>query len=179
MSELTDTHDLPQEWAKRFRDGDREAFRQLHAQYAAGLLAFLRARCGGALDPDELGQDVWLRVWHARQQFQDGNFRAWLFQIARHRLTDEYRRHGGRRASQLAEEFDVAAATEHDDGSLHALRDCLQAVGGDFVAVLRQRLEGVPDQSIAEQMQISVSTVYTRADRGKKALRDCIESKLR
>ena len=55
----------------------------------------------------------------------------------------------------------MAAAMEHDDDSLHALRDCLQVVGGDFVAVLRQRLAGVSDQSIAEQMQISVSTVYT------------------
>ena len=34
------TTELPQELAKRFREGDPEAFRQLHAQFAAGLLAF-------------------------------------------------------------------------------------------------------------------------------------------
>ena len=54
----------------------------------------------------------------------------------------------------------------------------METVGGDFVEVLRRRLNGVSNQEIAEQMGISVNTVYTRADRGKKALKDCIERKL-
>lgn len=179
MSELTATTVLPQELAKRFREGDREAFRQLHAHHAAGLMTFLRARCAGAIDADELGQEVWLRVWRARHQFQQGNFRAWLFQIARHRLTDEYRKHSGKTPHQLAEEFDVMASLDEDHDSLNALRECLQSVGGEFVEVLRCRLQGCSDQVIAERMNISIGTVYTRADRGKKALRECIEAKLR
>lgn len=179
MSQPTATADLPQELTERLRGGDATAMDELHKRYGAGLLAFLRPRCLGKVDACDMSQDIWLRVWQRREQFLGGNFRAWIYAIARNALADQYR-HLGRRPETTVLPTDadfVARIEETSDGRLQALRDCLQSVGGDFVNVLRQRLEGVPVETIAQQLGITVSTVYTRTDRGKKALRDCIEQK--
>ncbi len=66
--------------------------------YQAGLYRFVRRLLGAALNAptDEVFQDTWLRVVHARARWapQGASFRTWLFTLAHHRVVDLLRRSG-------------------------------------------------------------------------------------
>ncbi len=78
--------------------GDARAFEQLYARHQAGLYRFIRRLLGSALNAqtDEVFQDTWLRVVHARTRWepQGASFRTWLFTLAHHRVIDLLRRSG-------------------------------------------------------------------------------------
>jgi DNA-directed RNA polymerase specialized sigma24 family protein len=63
---------------------------------------------------------------------------------------------------------------------LKALRDCLKAVGGDFAdAVQRNKVDGESPEDIANDLGVDVGTIYSRINRGKKRLLECLEKKLK
>ena len=78
--------------------GDARAFELLYARHQAGLYRFIRRLLGSALNAqtDEVFQDTWLRVVHARSRWapQGASFRTWLFTLAHHRVVDMLRRSG-------------------------------------------------------------------------------------
>src|SRR5262245_16221395 len=68
------------------------AFRALYDRHARRLLAFLAGRLKSAA-VDDVHQEVWQRVWqHSGAGFRGGNFRAWLYAVARNCVTDHQRR---------------------------------------------------------------------------------------
>lgn len=161
---------------ERFRAGDQEAFRELYRLYAPGLLAFLASRCRSRSDAADVAQDVWLKAWKARSRFDGRHFRGWLFQITRRWLIDVHRK---RRETISPENWDPEDQRPSETAeSITALQDCLKSVGGEYVAVIRAQLEGADVAQIATRLGIEESTVYTRVNRGKKQLRDCVERKL-
>jgi RNA polymerase sigma-70 factor (ECF subfamily) len=99
---------------KAYAAGDVAAFEQLYQRHQAALYRFVRRLLGGALaaQADEVFQDAWLRVVHARQRWepQGATFRTWLFTLAHHRVIDLLRR-GGREVSSDA----IEAAGEGDE----------------------------------------------------------------
>ena len=96
--------------------------------------------------------------------------------IARRVVIDARRKIGSRKETDLANN-DVPAGQPDEDQSekLAALRECLQSVEGDFVAVLRMRLQKHSDEAIAELLKIKVATVYSRASRGMELVRECVK----
>jgi RNA polymerase sigma-70 factor (ECF subfamily) len=80
----------------RYREGDEGAFAQLYQRHRAGLYRFLRGLCPSAAYTDEIFQDTWLSLIRSDAPL-DGRarFKTWLFQIARHRLIDGWRKHKG------------------------------------------------------------------------------------
>lgn len=87
--------------------GDAAAFEALYGRHQAGLYRFIRRLLGPALaaQTDEVFQDTWLRVVHARARWepQGASFRTWLFTLAHHRVIDLWRR-SGREVSLAADE---------------------------------------------------------------------------
>jgi RNA polymerase sigma-70 factor (ECF subfamily) len=98
-----------------YAGGDARAFEQLYARHQAGLYRFIRRLLGAALNAqtDEVFQDTWLRVVHARARWepQGASFRTWLFTLAHHRVVDLLRR-SGREVSLDAFESDDGAPWE-------------------------------------------------------------------
>lgn len=78
--------------------GDAAAFEALYRRHHAGLYRFIRRLLGPSLAPqtDEVFQDTWLRVVHARARWspQGASFRTWLFTLAHHRVIDLWRKSG-------------------------------------------------------------------------------------
>jgi RNA polymerase sigma-70 factor (ECF subfamily) len=176
MTSAASITDSLSDWACRFARGDRNAFACLHRKYASLALAYLKPRCRGVLSADDVAQGAWLRAWQSRESFDGENFQAWFFQIVRNVLISEYRK---KRPGQLPEEMDVVELLEEERrDELTALRDCLQSIDGDFVAVLRAQLDGCSTSEIAIQFKIAEKTVYTRVSRAKEQLRSCVEKKL-
>jgi Sigma-70 region 2 len=81
-----------------YAQGDAAAFERLYARHQAGLYRFVRRLLGTALSAqvDEVFQDTWLRVVHARASWvpQGASFRTWLFTLAHHRAVDLLRKSG-------------------------------------------------------------------------------------
>ena len=108
--------------ALAFRLGDRSAAKSLFVDLAPGMLVFLRCRVPRGIDADDLLQDVWIRAWKSREQYVDGNFRAWIYQIARNLIIDESRR---RRPDSLPAQFDPVDHVEHSKPeTLDHLQSC-------------------------------------------------------
>lgn len=60
-------------------------------------------------DAEDLAQDVLCRAWTRRAQFTGGDFRAWVFQIAKHVLLEHARRQRKVKRVQIAEGDTVRA----------------------------------------------------------------------
>ena len=82
--------------------GEAAAFERLYERHQAALYRFVRRLLGSALSAqaDEVFQDTWLRVVHARERWapQGASFRTWLFTLAHHRAIDLHRRSGRERS---------------------------------------------------------------------------------
>lgn len=76
------------------RDGAAWAFTGLFERYGVVVLGFLRAR--GTPEAEEVVNDVFVAVFSQLDRFEgdEPGFRAWIFQIARHKRVDALRKLG-------------------------------------------------------------------------------------
>jgi RNA polymerase sigma-70 factor, ECF subfamily len=104
----------------RYAAGDAAAFDRLYRRHRGAIYRFFLRQMARA-DAEECYQEVWLKVIDARGRFQPrGEFKAWLFTIAHHALTDRYRRqmkHGARDPEAAPDELpDPAPGPEQAAG---------------------------------------------------------------
>jgi RNA polymerase sigma-70 factor (ECF subfamily) len=72
--------------------GDGEAFAELYARHRARLFHYLLGQLRDRALAEELFQDVWQRLIHARAGWKpEAAFATWLFRIAHNRLNDHWR----------------------------------------------------------------------------------------
>ncbi|MCA9227469.1 MAG: sigma-70 family RNA polymerase sigma factor, partial [Planctomycetales bacterium] len=143
------------------------------------LYAFVRSRMASDAAAEDALQETWLVAWRSREQFQDGNLRAWLYQIARSRIADRGRRDGKRKETEWSDGMDPAVQESLEDDHLDYLRECLAALPEPFAGIIRLFLDDASHQDISERLEIPMGTVASRINRAKKALRDCVEGKLK
>lgn len=165
------------------QQGDLGAFEALYRRYANDILAFLASRCPAGTDKHDVAQEVWLRVHRHLRRFDNRHFRGWIYQIAKSCLADQGRKRTRSPEQQWTEPVDAftieANEATADEERRMALRECLDAVGGDFAATIRRnKLEGISPPEIAAADGVSVNTVYTRIQRGQKQLKECLQKKL-
>lgn len=179
--------------------GDASAFDALYARHRASLYRFVRRLLGAANAAmvDEVYQDTWLRVVHARERWapQGATFRTWLFTIAQHRSIDVLRR-SGREVSMHDGDDDGApfepAATPwqawpegatgvaHDDSLFWRragakLLDCLAELPLTQKAVfLMHHEDGETLDGIARSLGVGFETAKSRLRYAMSKLRTCM-----
>jgi RNA polymerase sigma-70 factor (ECF subfamily) len=179
--------------------GDATAFDRLHARHRTGLYRFVRRLLGPAnvAMADEVYQDTWLRVVHARERWapQGATFRTWLFTIAQHRSIDVLRR-SGREVSMSdgdddAPPFEPAGAPwqawpsgslepEQDDALFWRragarLLDCLAQLPVAQKAVfLMHHEDGETLEGIARSLEVGFETAKSRLRYAMSRLRACM-----
>ncbi|MCL2524090.1 MAG: RNA polymerase sigma factor [Betaproteobacteria bacterium] len=94
-----------------YREGDEAAFAELYRRHRAGLYRFIHGLCSSAARTDEIFQETWLALIRS-DAMPDGRarFKTWLYQIARHRLIDQWRKD----ESATMEAFDETEHTPPD-----------------------------------------------------------------
>ncbi len=81
----------------RYRDGDAAAFEALYERHRGGLYRYFLRQTGERGRAEELFQDVWVNIVHARRRYQpSAKFSTYLYRLAHNRLIDDYRRRRGR-----------------------------------------------------------------------------------
>ena len=88
----------------RYADGDDAAFSDLYDLLAPRLSSFLQRRTRDEAKTEDLVQQTFLQMHHARRHFEKGaSVTAWAYAIARRLLIDTYRK-SGREYLETAEE---------------------------------------------------------------------------
>lgn len=98
---------------RRYRQGDAEAFAQLYQRHRLGLFRFLCGLCGDSTLAEEIFQETWLSIVRSQSEQREAVlFKTWLYQIARNRLIDYWRKHGKR--DGLLDEYDEQQHAQAD-----------------------------------------------------------------
>jgi RNA polymerase sigma-70 factor (ECF subfamily) len=152
----------------------------LHERYSRRLVVFLANQGGTTGEPEDLAQEVWLRV-HRRLSSGppfEGHFRGFLFSIARNLHVD----HGRQKRPGIL--LDGAAipgnAEDPVEGLIRSeellqLQRCLEQLPPHYAEVLRQTLSGMKPAVIAKTVQLDVDRVYRRVHDAKHSLLECLK----
>ncbi|MEP6832505.1 MAG: sigma-70 family RNA polymerase sigma factor, partial [Gemmatimonas sp.] len=173
------------------RNGDATAFAELFELFDVPLrrcaFRIVRSRDVAA----ELVQDVFLRVWHRREELNvRGDLAAYLFAATRNRALDWNDRETRHRRWMERAAFDAAATNSNAETEsifeLEQQREVLVNVITDVLNLLPPKrreicelrwLGGVGPQGIAERLGLSIKTVEVQITRGRARLRAQLQRK--
>ena len=97
------------------------------------LIAFIRRRVPDPSDVEDIAQEVFYELVEANRLLMPiEHVTAWLFRVARNRITDLFRRHDAERFSE--------AAVETEDGELLHLEDLLPSPDAGPEALFARRV---------------------------------------
>jgi RNA polymerase sigma-70 factor (ECF subfamily) len=164
----------------RLEAGDEAAFERIFRRLSPSVFRFVCGMVENEALADDITQDTFAKLWTIRDRMEKvESLKAYLFQMARHRVYNHQRAQQVRRDSEATlEDTHPDASPPPPDQSLDA--DMLRALLERWIAELpnRQRealtlrrQKHLSHDEIAEIMEISPSTVNNHLVRAMKALR--------
>ena len=161
--------------------GDRRAFEELYRRFTPPLVSFLARMVRSRARAEELAQDVFVRIYQARDRYEPrARFSTYLFGIATNLALNEldraHRRHErsmeaegmpedfGADGPGLDEQLEAKLTGERLDSALAALPDRQRA------ALLLRTTEGLGYGEIAAALDTSVSSVKSLLHRARTEL---------
>jgi RNA polymerase sigma factor (sigma-70 family) len=173
---VTSDADLLRAW----RGGDRDAGDELVARHFASILRFFRGKLGD--DVEDLVQRTFLQCVESQGEIREGDFRAYLFGIARHRLLDDLRRRVRHRQVFDPEECSVADLRTSPSRHLarnqeeQLLTQALRTLPVDQqIALELAYWESMSGPEIARVLAIAENTVRSRLAQARATLRKRLE----
>ena len=176
-----------QQSARSIHRGDRAAFEAIVQENKGPVFGFLCARVAQPADAEDLTQEVFLRLYQRRRQFQAGReVRPWLMGIARNVLREFIR--AKRRSTEaswteLCLELDALKPPPPeregpDDEALTHLPNCLQELGDSAREAIDLRYKAkLRLAKIGEKLHRSEGAVKLLMFRARQALKNCLDSK--
>jgi RNA polymerase sigma-70 factor (ECF subfamily) len=119
---------------KQIAVGDEQAFEQLYVRYKNSLYFYLNVLCTDTHAAEDIFQETWATVFRSASYTDSGQFKAWLFHIARSRLSDYYRKQPNHAIHCNIEESDkqILAIVNNDTLSTEELIDLLNGIDQVF-----------------------------------------------
>jgi RNA polymerase sigma-70 factor, ECF subfamily len=180
MNDTTDEH-----IANLVQTGDADAFGMLIERYEAKLKRYARKFLNYQEDIEDLIQDVFIKSYTNIQSFDSKQrFSPWIYRIAHNTFVNELKRK--KRGSFILFDTDTILpylpAKETTDGELldAELRSELDTLLNEIPPKYREvlvlhYLEELSYQEISDILQIPVTTVGVRMNRGRAKLKVCFE----
>lgn len=179
-----------QRLARLAQGGEQERFSELYGRLAPALYAWaalrIRPQQRGALDPEDVVAEVWVRAFRALPEFDpQTSFRAWLFRIGKNVLLESFRKWrppaGGVAAGSTTRMFqlqhypDSATAISQRvarlDGVQHLLEWARELEEEDRQLLVHCGLEGLSYSEAAERTGIARDTLAKRWQRLRERAR--------
>lgn len=161
----------------RARAGEEAALIELYEWYKPRVYRFLYYRLRDKHSAEDLTTEVFLRMLQSLPsfQFQGTPFQAWLFQIARNLVVDDFRRQSVRNHDPLDEvlEANEELPEEIAQGRMMKaeLQDALlELTAGQLDVIALRFIAGQSIADVAQALDKSESAVKSLQARGLKAL---------
>lgn len=167
------------------REGDQAAFAELIDRHKAGLVNYLTYLCGDLDRAEDLAQEAFIRLYERGTGYSDqGKLEAYLFRIGANLLRTQIRKE--RRRSQLRRLFLAPGSLRTEANQDHRLLS--SELGGKLARALMDLplhfrtplilayVEGWSYREIARTVGCREGTIKTRIHRGRKLLRQQLES---
>jgi RNA polymerase sigma-70 factor (ECF subfamily) len=184
----------------QLQQGYTGALDELYRRHARGLYAFCRNLAPTSYDPEDLVQDVFVRVIKSARTFDPrrASFRTWLYRIARNRSIDLARRATlirflpiGRRGAgdewrqetvsedALIDDRQDVEALAAQAATTNAVRDCIDRLEHreEKQAFLLYHLSGMVYREIGELLGKSTSMARNRVKAAQDKVKKCLEGK--
>jgi RNA polymerase sigma-70 factor (ECF subfamily) len=185
---------------EQLQQGNARALDGLYRRHARGLYIFCRNLAPAPHDPEDLVQDVFLRVIKSAHTFdpQRASFRTWLYRIARNRCIDVARRASlirflpigsreegeTRRQETVPEEILVDESQDVESLAIKAdivaaVRECIDRLEhrDEKLAILLYHLSGMVYREIGEVLGKSTSMARNRVKAAQEKVKQCLKSK--
>jgi RNA polymerase sigma-70 factor (ECF subfamily) len=174
---------------RRAQDGDQEAIASLVRAFEWPVRAWITARCPAGADADDVAQVTFVEAFKNLGRYQTGgDFRSWLFTIARYqvmaeltrlrRLADYHERYFPHALWQELERR-ALAMDDQEDERLVALRACLAALDEESRGLLSQRYaDEVPLRQMAAQRDRSEGAIKKNLFDLREHLHACLIRRL-
>ena len=164
---------------KQLKADDPAAYKTLYEQYAPRLQAFSRRFRLSKEESDEIVQDTFVRIWLYRQKIDpEAGFSPFLITVARNLIYNHIRKNA--QWEKYLREIDAGPAWEaaKDNELEQFLLKTIHELPDRCRQVFRKsRLEGYSNAQIAEEMNISKSTVENQLNKALKHIRKQLEMK--
>lgn len=148
-------------------------------QYGGRLLGFIRDRVRTEEDAEDILQDVWYQLSRVVDLDQIGSLSGWLYEVARNRITDRYRRTREVTLTDMARAEDEDADLSLDD--LLADPDLEETPGlSDLIwDELMHALDELPEnqRTVFVQNELEDKTLQEIADQTGENLKTIISRK--
>ncbi len=177
------------------RDGNAAAFEELVLRYQGRLLTVLRHLVGSREQAEDLAQEVFLRVYRARESYEPGaKFATWLYTIANHAAANALRSRSRRHEVTLQTRDSGPMGARPLDAMLQAssgqmparqldkaeMREIVQLALESLgprqrMAVLLSKFEGMSYAEIAAVMKLSPQAIKSLLSRARENLREVLQ----
>ena len=179
-----------QEWVRRARAGDEEAFASLVEAYQSPIYNLCYRMLGEAGEAEDAAQETFLRAYSQLASYDASRpFKTWLFSIANHHCIDRLRK---RRLTWLSIDDDLPphpALHEQTPGPEEASvrreqAEVMQALLGrlppdDRSVVVMRYWYDLSYEEIAESTRTTVSAVKSRLHRARGHLGEMLAAQAR
>ncbi|PIW17707.1 hypothetical protein COW36_07615 [bacterium (Candidatus Blackallbacteria) CG17_big_fil_post_rev_8_21_14_2_50_48_46] len=182
MKPRTETHDLfphDEDLMLRVLSGDAVSFRQLVQRWKQPLVNFFYRSLGEQESAEELAQEVFIKVWKAKNYQVKAKFSTWLYRLAQHQLIDHWRRMGRRpqRFEPLEQAFELPAQEISPEQRVLVAESRAQVQAAISALPVRQqqvlilsKFQDLKYSQIAEILDCPVNQVKTQVFRAVQSL---------
>ena len=165
-----------QEIIKTVKSGNFEAFGLLIEKYKESLYSFIFYSVKNEAAAQDIYQDTLLKALTQLKNYrEEGNFKAWLFTVARNKVTDYFRANAKLASLPEDESADIFPSKENTE------KDVLSKISLDNILA---QIEALPEQDkeiillrqylsfkeIAEVLKCPIGTALARLNRAIKKL---------
>jgi RNA polymerase sigma-70 factor (family 1) len=163
----------------RVAAGDEQAFQILYKKNFDRISRFTYKICKSDTVTEEIVQDVFFKVWSNRTALGHvNNIEAYLFSIARNKTIDFLRRLSletsiiNNLSTQLAEADNTIDEKLDADALLSLIKEALSGLSAQKRQIFElSKIQGLSHDEVAEQMQLSKSTVKNHLSETLKYLK--------
>ena len=163
----------------RFRAGDPDAIREVHAEYAGAVQAVARSIIGNDDLTNDVVQETFVKAWKAAASFDvDREIGPWLYTIARRTAIDVLRRERRPTIGGHDPEVEVSVDAPSFERTWEAfeVRRALDSLPREEREVAQlSHLAGLTHAEIAEQLQVPIGTIKSRSFRAHRRLAAALE----